>query len=92
MYITLENGANGAIVADGNALTINADVITTASQNGTYLDIIGGNRNGDAVEINLTISGGTYQNIMVQGLSGSTVELGENVVVVEATMNAGRTR
>jgi len=69
--INIVNGGAGAIVAGGKALTIDADVTTTAAE-GVYIDVIAGKRD-ELVKTDVTILAGRYGNIIATGLAGSSV-------------------
>ncbi len=80
--ITIKNGGEGAIIANGNKLTVKSDV-KTAEGDGKYIDIVAGNRGENLITVNVTIDAGTYNAIYAHGLAGSTVKVSNTVKTIE---------
>ncbi len=77
--ITIENGENGRIIANGMTLTIGADVKTAPNAEGKYIDIITGSVDGSSAKANVQIFAGTYNSIVNNGTPDSKVVLGTDV-------------
>ncbi|MBR5307441.1 MAG: hypothetical protein IKU43_01615 [Clostridia bacterium] len=84
MGTNIVNGANGAIVANGNALSIMATVKTTAGADGKYIDVVAGKRDGFTT-VNVVIKAGTYNIIDPTAYAdGSKIEISSDVKTIES--------
>lgn len=81
--ITIVNGENGRIIANGQKLAIADDVDTAANETTEkYIDIVTGSVGGTAVKATVSIGGGTYNSIVNNGIPGSKYVRGNEVVTV----------